>query len=87
MTAKADIDALIARADAEYATTTSKVAQAENLGIQALSGLGVLAGWIDGLAERIDGLDPNRVGDSASLAAELAELRDQIVALAATIIE
>jgi hypothetical protein len=83
MTAKADIDALIARADAEFATTRNKAAQAENLGIQALSGLGVLAGWIDALAERLDGLDPNRVGDSGAVRAELAELRDQITALTA----
>jgi hypothetical protein len=83
MTAKADIDALIARADAEHATTRDKAAQAENLGIQALSGLGILAGWIDTLVEQLDRLDPSRIGDSGTVGAELADIRAQIATLTA----
>lgn len=63
MTAHADIEALIHKADAEY-RTIEREKRADFAGVTAMAGLTILARHIDALTERLD-----------HLAAEIAEVR------------
>jgi hypothetical protein len=53
MTAHADIDALIRKADADY-RTIEKEKRADFAGVTAMAGLTILARHIDALTERLD---------------------------------
>jgi hypothetical protein len=81
MTAAADIDALIRRADDEI-RKVEKDKRGDFAGVTAMAGLTILARHIDALATRIDGLvtDPN--DGPVDPKAELADLRLKIEMLA-----
>jgi hypothetical protein len=81
MTAAADIDALIRRADDEI-RKVEKDKRGDFAGVTAMAGLTILARHIDALAARIDGLAPDPSDGPVDLRAELADLRLRIEMLA-----
>jgi hypothetical protein len=80
MTAQADIDALIHRADTEY-RTVDKDKRADFAGVTAMAGLTILAKHIDGLAERIDGMDAGRDDSRSRVEEMVAGLRRDVDSL------
>ena len=74
MSARSDIDALIAKADVEF-RTTEKSKRTDFAGVTAMAGLTILARHIDALVDRLDGIERSRTGDSSDPGADLAELR------------
>ncbi len=78
MTAQSDIEALIHRADAEY-RTVERGKRAEFAGVTAMTGLTILARYIDALADRLDGLD--RTGTPGGVEAAVADLRRAVEGL------
>ncbi|HEX3980255.1 MAG TPA: hypothetical protein VHW93_03480 [Acidimicrobiales bacterium] len=81
MTAEADIDALIHRADDEI-RKVEKDKRGDFAGVTAMAGLTILARYIDALAVRIDHLGPDQGDGPVDLPTELAELRRRIEKLA-----
>jgi hypothetical protein len=81
MTAAADIDALIRRADDEI-RKVEKDKRGDFAGVTAMAGLTILARHIDALAARIDGLVPDPNDGPVDLRAELVSLRLKIETLA-----
>jgi hypothetical protein len=77
MTAQADIDALIRKADAEF-KTADKDRRKDFAGFTAMAGLTILAKHVDALAERLDRACPDRSEYPVDVRAELAELRQKI---------
>jgi hypothetical protein len=81
MTAAADIDALIRRADDEI-RKVEKDKRSDFAGVTAMAGLTILARHIDALAVRIDRLGPDPGDGPVDVPTELADLRRRIETLA-----
>jgi hypothetical protein len=81
MTAAADIDALIRRADDEI-RKVEKDKRGDFAGVTAMAGLTILARHLDALAARVDDLVSEPNDGPADLQAELSRLRLRIETLA-----
>jgi hypothetical protein len=81
MTAAADIEALIRRADNER-RNVDKDQRADFAGITAMAGLTILAKHVDALTAKIDSLAAARANGPVDVQTELADLRRRFETLA-----
>ncbi len=84
MTAQADIEALIRRADTEY-KSVEKDKRADFAGVTAMAGLTILARHIDALVGRLDRDDLNRGSAQPGVESALADLRREVDDLTAEV--
>jgi hypothetical protein len=78
MSAYAEIDSIIDRAEAAYETTDNPIKHTDITANAALAGLLVLAKQIDAISERVDAFDPKAGAETFGVRAELSDLCDQV---------